>query len=196
VPTRTSFQTRHGTCENRGMSLFLVEHAADLEADAEDLERQAAELRKRAERLSDQARQLRAIARKPSGLNDSGRVPDHKLDSPLATGLPRGVLPVLTARQRQIVRLVAYGRTNRQIAHELVVTVGTAANHVAQVLDRLGLENRVQLAAWAVEHQELWRDRACRCQQSWMTRTSFADGSGAPLNEGMCLDDATSGTRA
>jgi DNA-binding NarL/FixJ family response regulator len=142
------------------MSLFLVEHAADLEADAEDLERQAAELRKRAERLSDQARQLRAIARKPSGLNGSGRVPDHKLDSPLATGLPRGVLPVLTARQRQIVRLVAYGRTNRQIAHELVVTVGTAANHVAQVLDRLGLENRVQLAAWAVEHQELWRDRA------------------------------------
>jgi DNA-binding NarL/FixJ family response regulator len=65
----------------------------------------------------------------------------------------------LTPRQWEIARLIAGGRTNRQIAQELVLTTGTVANHVAQILDRLGLDNRVQLAAWAIEHGEVQRDR-------------------------------------
>lgn len=56
----------------------------------------------------------------------------------------------LTRRQREVVALIAQGYSNEDIARRLVVTRGTAANHVAAVLDRLGMSNRAQVAAWAV----------------------------------------------
>jgi len=55
----------------------------------------------------------------------------------------------LTPRQRHVASLVARGLTNQQIAHELVLTPGTAANHVQQILRRLGLGSRSELAVWA-----------------------------------------------
>jgi predicted ATPase/DNA-binding CsgD family transcriptional regulator len=58
---------------------------------------------------------------------------------------------VLTRRERDIAILLARGLTNRQIAQSLVVTEGTAANYVRRVLQRLGFQNRAQVAAWAVE---------------------------------------------
>jgi len=158
------------------VSLFLVEHEPDavadtrttavarllanVDAEAEALESQAAQLRKTAERLSEKAHHLRAMARRLRGdirSNTSESNPCASLPRP--TGARRRALQQLTPRQREIVRLIAQGRTNRQIAQELVITVGTAANHVAQVLDRLGLDNRAQVAAWAVEHREVWHDR-------------------------------------
>src|SRR5947208_2248299 len=54
----------------------------------------------------------------------------------------------LTVRQRAIAALVARGYTNQQIAADLVITPGTAANHVRQILGRLGLSSRTELAAW------------------------------------------------
>jgi DNA-binding NarL/FixJ family response regulator len=42
--------------------------------------------------------------------------------------------------------------TNRQIAEALTITEETAANHVRHVLNRLTLDTRVQVVAWAVEH--------------------------------------------
>jgi non-specific serine/threonine protein kinase len=58
----------------------------------------------------------------------------------------------LTPRQRQVAALVARGMTNREIAAELVIAEGTAANHVAHILARLVLHSREQIAAWADEH--------------------------------------------
>jgi DNA-binding CsgD family transcriptional regulator len=52
----------------------------------------------------------------------------------------------LTPRQREIAELIAQGLTNEQIAQRLVIAPGTAANHVAQILARLGLQSRVQVA--------------------------------------------------
>jgi non-specific serine/threonine protein kinase len=51
-----------------------------------------------------------------------------------------------------VAALVARGLTNRQIAAALVITEGTAANHVKHILARLDLDSRVQVAAWAIEH--------------------------------------------
>jgi DNA-binding NarL/FixJ family response regulator len=48
--------------------------------------------------------------------------------------------------------LLARGLTNRQIAGALVLSERTAGNYVQRVMNRLGLENRVQVAAWAIEH--------------------------------------------
>ena len=57
----------------------------------------------------------------------------------------------LTAREREVVRLVARGLTNREIAAALVVTERTAETHVQNILNKLGFSARAQVAAWAVE---------------------------------------------
>ena len=61
-------------------------------------------------------------------------------------------MSVLTPREQEIAVLIAQGHTNRQIAEALVVTEGTAANHVHNVLGKLGFSNRAQVAAWVREH--------------------------------------------
>ena len=58
----------------------------------------------------------------------------------------------LTPRQTEIARLIAEGYTNAEIAMRLVLEAGTVANHVAHILDRLGVANRAQVAAWAARH--------------------------------------------
>jgi DNA-binding NarL/FixJ family response regulator len=60
--------------------------------------------------------------------------------------------PPLTARERDILRLLAQGRENSAIASELVISPATVKTHVAHLLDKLGLENRVQAAVFAVRH--------------------------------------------
>jgi non-specific serine/threonine protein kinase len=66
---------------------------------------------------------------------------------------PRWQAPTrLTRREHEVAALVARGLTNRQIADELVITEGTAANHVKHILARLVLDSRVQIATWAIEH--------------------------------------------
>jgi DNA-binding NarL/FixJ family response regulator len=56
----------------------------------------------------------------------------------------------LSAREREVASLIARGYTNQQIAQQLIVTRGTAANHVAHILSKLGLANRTQVAAYFV----------------------------------------------
>lgn len=58
---------------------------------------------------------------------------------------------LLTRREREIAALIARGMTNRQIARALVITEGTAANHVQHILNKLGFDARAQIAAWAAE---------------------------------------------
>lgn len=56
---------------------------------------------------------------------------------------------LLTPRQRQTVRLVAEGLSNKEIAHELGTTEGNIGTHVASALHKLGAACRTDLAAWA-----------------------------------------------
>ncbi|TWD81419.1 LuxR family two component transcriptional regulator [Kribbella amoyensis] len=57
----------------------------------------------------------------------------------------------LTDREEEVIRLVALGRTNAEIAAELVISPGTAKTHVANLHTKLDARNRVELAAWAWE---------------------------------------------
>ncbi|WP_246067380.1 response regulator [Paenibacillus koleovorans] len=59
---------------------------------------------------------------------------------------------VLTPRERELIERVSAGETNRQIAERLVIAENTVKNHVKNILDKLNLENRVQLTAYAVRH--------------------------------------------
>jgi DNA-binding NarL/FixJ family response regulator len=56
----------------------------------------------------------------------------------------------LTERERDVLRLLAAGHENAQIAGELFMSIGTVKAHVAAVLAKLGVNNRVQAAAEAV----------------------------------------------
>ena len=56
----------------------------------------------------------------------------------------------LTARERDVVALIAEGRSNRQIAEQLVISERTAEHHVESILNKLGLSSRAQVAAWFV----------------------------------------------
>jgi non-specific serine/threonine protein kinase len=67
-----------------------------------------------------------------------------------------GLQNALTRREWEVARLVGHGYTDRQIAIELVITVGTASVHVHHILEKLGLRSRWQVADWA-QRQEVAR---------------------------------------
>ncbi|HWE88025.1 MAG TPA: LuxR C-terminal-related transcriptional regulator [Pseudonocardiaceae bacterium] len=59
----------------------------------------------------------------------------------------------LTPREYEIAELVAQGLTNREIAERLVIAKRTADTHIDHILNKLGLANRVQIAAWIAGRQ-------------------------------------------
>lgn len=60
-------------------------------------------------------------------------------------------IDALTDREKDVLRLVARGATNRDIAEELVITENTVKVHLRNILDKLQLRNRQQAAAYAVQ---------------------------------------------
>lgn len=59
----------------------------------------------------------------------------------------------LTERELEVLRLIATGATNREIADTLSVSEGTVKNHVSSILSRLGLRDRTQAALYAYENR-------------------------------------------
>lgn len=54
-----------------------------------------------------------------------------------------------TPREREVIELIAEGANNREIAQALCITVKTVKNHVSNILSRMGMRDRTQLAIWA-----------------------------------------------
>ncbi len=58
----------------------------------------------------------------------------------------------LTQQEKHVLLLVSEGKTNREIAKELFLGEGTVRNYVSSILSKLGVSNRAEAAAYAVEH--------------------------------------------
>jgi predicted ATPase/DNA-binding CsgD family transcriptional regulator len=71
------------------------------------------------------------------------------LSAPSPTAPP---ISPLTEREVETLRLLTQGKTNGQISQELFVTLKTVEKHVANILRKLGVKNRTEAAAWALEN--------------------------------------------
>ncbi|HXZ72009.1 MAG TPA: LuxR C-terminal-related transcriptional regulator, partial [Streptosporangiaceae bacterium] len=67
------------------------------------------------------------------------------------TAVMAGLIEPLSERELEVLRLLAEGKPNKQIAQELVVAVNTVKKHVAHILDKLGAGNRTEATARARE---------------------------------------------
>jgi predicted ATPase/DNA-binding SARP family transcriptional activator/DNA-binding CsgD family transcriptional regulator len=63
--------------------------------------------------------------------------------------------PNLTSREQEVAVLVARNLTNRQIASQLMLSEHTVVTHVRNILKKLGLHSRTQIAGWFTEHRPL-----------------------------------------
>jgi DNA-binding CsgD family transcriptional regulator/tetratricopeptide (TPR) repeat protein len=68
----------------------------------------------------------------------------------------------LSPREREVLFLLAYGCTNRQIAEQLTISVKTASVHVSHILDKLGVSRRIEAAAIAQKLHPVGREDPCR----------------------------------
>ncbi|MEU0836415.1 response regulator [Streptomyces sp. NPDC056231] len=68
------------------------------------------------------------------------------------TGAGTGRGSTLTEREREVLGLIADGRSNREIARSLVLSEKTVKTHVSNILMKLDLADRTQAALWAVRH--------------------------------------------
>jgi len=70
-----------------------------------------------------------------SGSSSGGRAPD-----------------TISPRELEVLRQIAFGKTNREIAERLFISEETIKTHVGRLLDKLGLQHRTQLVAYALRH--------------------------------------------
>lgn len=64
------------------------------------------------------------------------------------SGSRPAVIPAFTRREEEVLALLAQGRSNQQIASELFVEISTVKSHISHVLNKLGVDSRVQAALW------------------------------------------------
>ncbi|ONI84424.1 DNA-binding response regulator [Actinosynnema sp. ALI-1.44] len=76
----------------------------------------------------------------------------HHVAAALSSHAAPSRVDALTARETDVLRLIASGATNREIASRLFLSEGTVKNHISRILGRLGLRDRTQAAIYARDH--------------------------------------------
>jgi DNA-binding NarL/FixJ family response regulator len=81
-----------------------------------------------------------------------GATPDLTQLAKVTLKTAPGAAGILTARELEVLRLVASGKTNRGVATDLFLSEKTVARHVSNILTKLGLSSRSAATAYAYEH--------------------------------------------
>jgi DNA-binding CsgD family transcriptional regulator len=89
-----------------------------------------------------------AVAQRVARADAAAAAAAEAIEGAIGSG-PGGAGP-LTAREQEVAALVAAGLTNGEVAKRLYISTKTASVHVSNILSKLGLTNRAELAAWAV----------------------------------------------
>ena len=98
-----------------------------------------------------------SAVRPPGGafdLPDAAAYAVHRIDvarKALATAAGDG-LAGLTARETQVLRLIADGATTREVSKQLFISAKTADNHNQHIYTKLGVTNRAGATRWALDH--------------------------------------------
>jgi DNA-binding NarL/FixJ family response regulator len=99
------------------------------------------------------ARAIRVLSAGDSLLSPSvtRRLIEDVAGRPHTSSAPPPAIAELTDREREVLVLIARGLSNAEVAERLVVSIGTVKTHVARVLMKLGLRDRVQAVVLAYE---------------------------------------------
>jgi DNA-binding CsgD family transcriptional regulator len=73
---------------------------------------------------------------------------EHTASAPMPQDLPEALSP----REVEVLRLIAVGKSNRDIADTLCISLNTVATHVRNILTKTGCANRTETAAYALRH--------------------------------------------
>lgn len=95
---------------------------------------------------------LEAIMAAASGVPTLHPSVQHQLMRDLAAPPAPSPFDALAPRERDVLRLIAAGSANKEIAAELNLSVGTVKGYVSAVLEKLGVSDRTQAALLAVKH--------------------------------------------
>jgi DNA-binding NarL/FixJ family response regulator len=84
---------------------------------------------------------------------EPGRGKEERASEPASAGSrgPEALAGILSAREIEALRLIASGKTNRQIARELLVSLSTVKTHVQRIIKKLGVSDRTQASVKAIE---------------------------------------------
>jgi DNA-binding CsgD family transcriptional regulator len=96
----------------------------------------------------------------------------------------------LTARELEVAALVAEGLTNREVAAQLRLSVRTAENHLLNVMNKLGFNNRAQVAGWFARTQS-----TNESLRSWAQRVPSRLFAGRSAPEALSRDQDASQAR-
>ena len=94
-------------------------------------------------------------------LHDAAAYAVHQIDlarrALTATSQHGGAAPVSTARETQVLRLIADGATTREISERLFISAKTADNHIQHIYIKLGVTNRAAATRWALDREVVVR---------------------------------------
>jgi DNA-binding NarL/FixJ family response regulator len=141
--------------EDPGMRVVVLTVVADAAAVAAALEAGACGFMAKDTAIVDVAAAVRAAAQGGAWLSPAaaevvlGRIRNSTASAPESAV---DVLDGLSTRELDVLRLIARGMENSEIAETLHISSRTAKNHVSNILAKLGLPSRVQAAIYAVRH--------------------------------------------
>ncbi|PKV81248.1 LuxR family two component transcriptional regulator [Nocardia fluminea] len=92
-----------------------------------------------------------AIRLAHAGVDQYSAAVSARLAAMVRSRTPRPTID-LTDRETEVLRLLATGAANREIARTLYLSEGTVKNHISSILNRLGVRDRTQAAIYAHEH--------------------------------------------